>query len=136
MSSRNVWLCACLLLFCCVVPMWAQQAVSAPSGSNEVVPPLVSFSGKLTDLNGKPLTGVAGAMFALYKDAQGGAPLWLEMQNVYPDKTGHYAVMLGSTTSTGLPSYLFVAGEARWLGVQPQGQAEQPRILLLSVPYA
>jgi hypothetical protein len=31
---------------------------------------------------------------------------------------------------------LFSSGEARWLGVQVQGQAEQPRTLLLSVPYA
>ena len=55
------------------------------------------------------------------------------------DKTGHYSVKLGSTTSTGLPGDLFdlfVAGEARWLAVQPQGEAEQARVMLLSVPYA
>jgi len=28
------------------------------------------------------------------------------------------------------------SGEARWLGVQPEGQTEQPPILLLGVPYA
>ena len=38
--------------------------------------------------------------------------------------------------ANGLPKELFVSGEARWLGVQPEGQAEQPRVLLLSVPYA
>ena len=31
---------------------------------------------------------------------------------------------------------LFASGEARWLGVQVQGQAEQPRTVLMSVPYA
>jgi hypothetical protein len=31
---------------------------------------------------------------------------------------------------------LFVSGQARWLGVQPEGQVEQTRIMLLSVPYA
>jgi len=66
----------------------------------------------------------------------GGAPLWLETQNVTPDKTGHYTVTLCSTTAQGLPTDLFASGEARWLGVQAQGQAEQPRVLLLSVPYA
>jgi hypothetical protein len=35
-----------------------------------------------------------------------------------------------------LPSTLFAAGEARWLGVQMSGQAEQPRVMLLAVPYA
>ena len=31
---------------------------------------------------------------------------------------------------------LFASGEARWLGVQPEGQAEQARVQLVSVPYA
>jgi hypothetical protein len=44
--------------------------------------------------------------------------------------------MLGSSRSTGLPSDIFVAGEARWLSVQIQGQNEPPRVMLLSVPYA
>ena len=101
-----------------------------------VVPTLVKFSGTLTDLNGHPLSGITGVTFLLYKYEQGGAPLWMETQNVTPDKNGHYSVMLGSTRSEGLPTDLFASGEARWLGVQAQGQAEQPRVLLLSVPYA
>jgi hypothetical protein len=72
----------------------------------------------------------------LYKEQSGGAPLWMETQNIQADKNGHYSVMLGSATSHGLPAEAFAAGEARWLGVQPSGQAEQPRTLLLSVPYA
>jgi len=62
--------------------------------------------------------------------------LWLETQNVQPDKTGHYSVQLGAASSQGLPATLFAGGEARWLGVQAQGEAEQPRTLLMSVPYA
>jgi hypothetical protein len=108
---------------------WAQQ-------TNAVVPHLVRFGGVLTDLAGKPLTGTVGVTFALYSDQQAGVPLWLEMQNVVPDLTGHYSVQLGSTKPDGIPTELFTSGEARWLGVQPEGQAEQPRVLLLSVPYA
>jgi hypothetical protein len=104
--------------------------------TNTVVPNLVNYSGVLTDVNGKPITGVAGVTFLLYKDAQRGAPLWMETQNVQGDKTGRYTVVLGSTTSHGLPSDVFVSGEARWLAVQEQGQEEQPRILLVAVPYA
>jgi len=137
MSRITAWFGACLMLTCCALPMLARQpAESAASGSDVVVPPLVNFSSVLTDLNGKPLTSITGVTFFLYKEEQGGAPLWLETQNVQPDKTGHYSVMLGSTTSSGLPTNLFGSGEARWLGVQPQGQAEQPRVMLLSVPYA
>jgi hypothetical protein len=97
---------------------------------------MVRFSGTLTDANGKSLSGIVGVTFLLYKESQGGAPLWTETQNVQADKTGHYAVMLGSSSSQGLPPDLFASGEARWLGVQAQGQAEQPRTVLLSVPYA
>jgi hypothetical protein len=127
-------LCVYALLVGCALPGFAQEPAAA--AANEIVPRMVNFSGVLTDVNGKPLTGVVGATFYLYKDSQGGAPLWMETQNVRPTSNGHYSVMLGSTTSTGLPSNLFVAGEARWLAVQVNGQEEQPRVLLLSVPYA
>jgi hypothetical protein len=81
------------------------------------------------------LNGTFGVTFALYTEQTGGSPLWLETQNVQTTN-GHYNVMLGSATSHGLPTELFSSGQARWLGVQAQGQAEQPRVLLLSVPYA
>ncbi len=137
LSQAGVVLCVGWLLMICTVSMSGQQAaVASNASSTAVVPPLVSFNGVLTDVNGKPLTTVAGVTFALYKESQGGAPLWLETQNVYPDKTGHYTVLLGSTSSSGLSPDLFVAGEARWLAVQVQGQAEQPRTSLTSVPYS
>jgi trimeric autotransporter adhesin len=36
----------------------------------------------------------------------------------------------------GIAREPFCCGEARWLAVQPHGQAEQTRVLLVSVPYA
>ena len=123
-----------LFVLCLGVSMLAGQSTTI--ATNPVVPALASFSGVLTDLNGKPLTSVTGVTFSLYKDADGGAPLWMEVQNVQPNKAGRYSVTLGSTTSAGLPVNLFASGEARWLGVQVQGQEEQPRVMLLAVPYA
>jgi hypothetical protein len=82
---------------------------------------------------GRPVVGVT---FALYKDQEGGAPAWTETQNVSLDESGRYTVLLGSTNTEGLPKELFTSGEARWLGVQPEGQPEQARMVLLSVPYA
>jgi len=122
-----------LLIAAASVPLHGQRSTSA---SDVVVPTLVSFSGVLTNSNGRPLTGITGVTFSLYAEPQGGAPLWLETQNVQPDATGHYSVMLGSTSGQGLPSSLFVSGQAQWLGVQAQGQEEQPRVMLLAVPYA
>jgi len=95
----------------------------------------VKFSGTVKDADGKPRTGVTGITFALYKEQEGGAALWLETQNVATDAQGNYVVLLGSTAAAGIPIDAFSANEARWLGVQPEGQAEQ-RVLLVSVPYA
>ena len=47
----------------------AQQTVA--TNTNVMVPPLVNFSGVLTDGNGKPLTGVVGVSFYLYQEEQG-----------------------------------------------------------------
>jgi hypothetical protein len=121
------------MLLLCNLP--GQSQIIA-TNTDVVVPPLVNFSGALTDVKGKPLTGTVGVTFLLYKEEQGGSPLWMETQNVQLDRTGHYTVMLGSTSSTGLPSDIFIAGEAHWLGVQVQGQEDQPRVLLVSAPYA
>jgi hypothetical protein len=120
-----------LLFSTCSITASSQQTASSTT-----VPRLVRFSGTIKDVSGKQVTGVAGVTFALYKDQEGGATLWLETQNAQLDAAGHYTVMLGATKSDGLPTELFTSGEARWLGVQPAGQAEQPRVLLLSVPYA
>jgi len=132
MFRLRVCAVVCVLLTGCVLPVSAQQ----PAVNGSVVPSMVKFTGAVTDLSHKPLTGTVGVTFSLYKDAEGGAPLWMETQSVQADRAGHYSVMLGSTSTHGLPSDLFISGEARWLGVRTEGQAEQPRTLLLSVPYA
>jgi hypothetical protein len=96
------------------------------------VPHLVKFTGSI---QGAP-TSTAGVIFALYKDATGGAPLWQEVQSVTVDATGHYTALLGARSQNGIPLEVFSTNEARWLGVQIQGQPEGPRVLLVSVPYA
>jgi len=115
MFRTRVCIGICLLLIGCMLPVLAQQPAAA---GKTIVPPMVKFSGTLTDANGKTLSEMVGVTFSLYKDSQGGAPLWMETQNVQPDKSGHYTVMLGSSSSQGLAPDLFVSGEARWLGVQ------------------
>ncbi len=129
-----------LCVFVCVVACLAsaQQAVSphVADSASATVPNLINYSGVLKDSTGRTLTSITGVTFLLYKDEQGSAPLWLETQNVTPDKAGHYTVRLGATSANGLPSDLFRTGEARWLAVQVTGQAESARVLLVAVPYA
>src|SRR6266851_9397709 len=71
---------------------------------NVAVPRLVKFSSTAKDQLGHSPAGVVGVTFAIYKDQEGGAALWMETQN---------GVQLN------LP-----------------GEVEQPRVLLVSVPYA
>jgi hypothetical protein len=118
------------LFFVSLLSFAQQTTVSA------ALPRLVSYSGVLKDSTGRPVTAVTGVTFFLYKDEVGGVPLWLETQSVQPDTTGHYAVQLGAATRQGLPAELFISGEGRWLAVQIAGELEQPRVLLVAVPYA
>lgn len=103
----------------------AQQSTFTP------VPRVVKYSGVIPRA-----TGTVGITFALYNEQVGGAPIWVETQNVTLDQQGRYAVLLGAKSEEGLPISAFVSGEARWLGIEPQGQPELPRVLFASVPYA
>ncbi|MGO9441376.1 MAG: hypothetical protein ACLPXM_12630, partial [Terriglobales bacterium] len=124
-----------------VVSSTAQAQASPAAAPSEgaaaaiSVPRLVKFSSVVQDNAGNPRSGITGITFALYKDQSGGAALWLETQNVSLDAQGRYTVLLGANNAEGVTPELFSANQAQWLGVQPEGQAEQ-RVLLVSVPYA
>lgn len=123
--------CLVALLFNSYPGAQAQTSTEATT-----VPRLMRFAGIARDLNGSALTGAVGITFSLYAEESGGSPLWLETQNVQADANGHYSVLLGTTKAEGLPAELFTSEQARWVGVQISGQAEQPRVLLVSAPYA
>ena len=126
----------------------AQTAIAQTDVPAAQVPRLVKFSGTLKGVTtdgvstgivlapGTAPTSVVGITFSLYAEQTGGAALWSEVQNVRFDTSGRYTVQLGATQPQGLPLELFSSAQAQWLGVQVQGQAEQPRIMLVSVPYA
>ncbi|MGC2791358.1 MAG: hypothetical protein WA899_05020, partial [Candidatus Sulfotelmatobacter sp.] len=116
---------------------FAQGDQSSPTlASTATVPRLIRIRGAVRDEAGQPLSGAIGVTFALYADQNDQTALWQESQTVQLDSGGNYSVLLGASNEEGLPQEVFSAGEARWLGVRPEGQAEQPRILLLSVAYA
>jgi trimeric autotransporter adhesin len=130
--------CFVVVTFLCAVVVSTPAQTAAPNSSlvSTQIPRLIKFSGVAQNETRKPVTGVVGVTFSLYKDQQGGSPLWAETQNVRADETGHYTVMLGSASADGVPLSLFSSAEAHWISTQISGQPEQPRILLLSVPYA
>jgi hypothetical protein len=96
-------------------------------------PRLVRFSGSL--LTHSP-GGAVGVIFSIFREEHDGSPLWTELQNIEPAPDGKYSVLLGATTSEGIPAAIFTTGESRWLQVELPGQPPLPRVLMVSVPYA
>jgi hypothetical protein len=127
-----------MILLALILSAAAQTATSdsPTSPAFAQVPPVIQFANVANDESGTPLPGPAEITFSVYNNAQGGKPLWSETQNVTLDNSGHYSVYLGITKPNGVPMSLFTSGQAHWLGVQIAGQAEQPRVFIVSVPYA
>lgn len=84
----------------------AAEAATAPTR-------LLQFS---AGLNRVQIPGLAGVTFAVYRDQEGGAPLWSETRSVDVDENGKFSVVLGAIEK--IPMEIFSSGEARWLGVQ------------------
>ena len=118
-----------LLLFLSLAQTGSTQEIPA-------VPLLIKHSGALKDHLSRPVTEIVGLSFLIYKDREGGSPLWMETQNVRPEADGTYSATLGAVKD--LPLDLFRGGETRWLALQINlpGEEEQPRVQLVSVPFA
>jgi hypothetical protein len=109
-----------------------------PPAPNATVPRLIKFGGVLKSANNPPRAVAVSLDLTLYELQQGGSPLWSETQTVNVDEQGRYSILLGASRPQGLPLDLFTSGKALWLGIRPQtaGSTEQPRVLLVAVPYA
>jgi len=122
------------LLVVSPVTVFGQSAPPSPSGS---VPRLIFLSGVFRPADGLPPGPVETITLSIYADAEGGAPLWQETQNVAVDQKGGYSLLLGASQADGIPPAVWTAG-AQWLGTRFErvGEVEGPRVRLTSVPYA
>ena len=140
--QKKIWMFPLFVVL--ALPWAAAQTRPSPTtaptpmaaSASTVVPALIPYSGTALDSHGNALTGDKSVTFLIYKDEQGGEPLFTETQTVHTDTAGHYSVQLGASLSSGIPIDLFASGEARWLEVQVAGEQPQARALLVSVPYA
>jgi hypothetical protein len=137
MNRRCLFVLAAVLYFSgsfALHPLFASQA--QPSSA----PTIVRLDGTLVTAEGQPRTGPVALVISIYADHTDTIPLWVEEHTVALDSAGRYAVLVGSTLPDGIPRELFLSTTAsatgRWLGVAPQGEAEQPRVMILSVPFA
>jgi hypothetical protein len=113
-----------------------RAAVSAQTPPQATVPTLVRITGQLTTSTGEPRTWPVVMIVSVYADQLDSTPLWTEQQIITPDSTGRYIVFAGGTQTDGLPRELLMSRAARWIGVGVQGEAEQPRVMLVNTPYA
>jgi hypothetical protein len=146
MNFKSFFLLSGLLLFSITVEGQQPQlkigepttsSFSSLTGSDLSGARLIKFSGVLSSDTGQQLNGIVGVTFAIYGDREGGSPLWVENQNLQVIN-GNYIALLGATTAGGIPLDILASNETRWLGLQFQipNSPEQPRVMLVSVPYA
>jgi trimeric autotransporter adhesin len=109
----------------------AQQPASAQS---PMTSKMIRYTGSIWSDSPTAVTGVISVTFNVYSDATTEIPIWSETQNVEVSNGG-FIVLLGETTD-GLPSEVFAAGEARWIGCTALGMYTESRQMLLAVPYA
>ena len=127
------------LLFWCAVPLVClAQCATGTNGCASEIPHLIRFNGQVKNAFNSSHTGIVSLRFTIYDSEKDGTPLWQEVQNTQADMLGRYEVLLGATSSEGVPLSVFSNGGQRWLGVEVlrPGSQEEPRVALVSVPYA
>ncbi len=98
------------------------------------VPTSMVAEGWFFKSDGTPDSGTLAVTYRLYRQAEGGSPVWEETQEITIDAAGHYSLRLGSVQP--LSAELF-NGSLAWVGIQVAGESElSPRYVLASVPYA
>jgi hypothetical protein len=106
------------------------------SGPVASAPAFVRLDGALTTAGGEARTGPVVLVVSLYAAQDDPAPLWVESQSATLDAAGRYTIFVGSTQADGLPRDFITSNLAQWIGVAVQGEPEQPRVRMVSVPYA
>lgn len=123
---------ACALLS---LPL-AVHAEDATEETRNRPPTRIPISGFLQTVTGESRQGEVTLVLSIYEDRDSAEPLWSEEQTVILREGGRYEVALGGTSAEGLASELFSANAARWVGIAEKHDLEQPRFMLVSVPYA
>jgi hypothetical protein len=103
----------------------------------QVAPTLIPLAGELRTPEGQPRTGTVQLAIAIYDGQDDPAPKWTEYQKVTLDALGRYRIEFGAAQADGLPPEIFLGTAGpRWIGVTAEGDVEQPRVMLVAVPYA
>ena len=116
---------------------WPESGAPQASAQLTSAPTIVRIDGALKTPTGEVRAGSVLMVVSLYADKEDTTALWVEQQLVTLDQAGRYTMLAGATLNDGVPKE-FLSGSApgRWLGIGVQGEAEQIRMMLVTVPYA
>jgi len=101
-------------------------------------PGLISYQGRLTDNEGKPVTTAVDVTFTFWDAETGGTQLgsgFTDTDTVTPDPGGVYSTMIGDDPGNLIPASIFT-GDSVWLNVNVGGEDLSPRKRITSVGYA
>ena len=113
-------------------PTLAAPAASLQLEQSTLAATVIAYQGFLTDAGGNPVTGTMPARLSIWNEDALGTKLWQEEHSIDVYQ-GYFTVELGRVTT--FPRTLF-DGTARWIQLEVNGEALQPRKELLSVPFS
>ena len=95
-----------------------EAPISPQPASMAAIPRLIRIHGTVRDVTGKPLTTRLPITFTLYREENSQDVIWQEVQNVQPDSTGRYSVLLGAATERVYRSKFSPPRRVGWASVQ------------------
>jgi len=115
----------------------ALVAALAASAATAAVPKTMSFSARIANSAGQPVTGPVALKVELFDALTGGALLWEELHPALQARQGLVFASLGSVdpVNNGLDGQVF-DGSTVYAQLTVDGDVLSPRIALASVPYS
>lgn len=110
----------------------APAIVEAPDATRKYI----NYQGQLFNpgAGGLPIGGTKFQFgFTLYRDENGGSPIWSEQQTLTTNPDGTFNALLGSVVELNDPIF---TGNELFLGVAINGQGTQPLQIISYVPYS
>ncbi len=105
------------------------------------VPNVISYQGKLTDVNGQNIDGESKLTFNIYDNKEDGNCVWGPSEKTINVNDGHYSVQLSTDASNRKLSDTFANVPNAYIQITLNKSATEtidimPRQTILSVPYA
>ena len=108
-------------------------SLALPSAAQAEVPPYMQYQGYLTSMADEPVSGFFSMTFGLYRDAEGGEPVWSEEREGVEVAAGRFVVRLGDRAP--IDGAVFGQGQL-YLQVSVEGDTLEPREAVSTVAHA